>query len=240
VAATGGADVRIYRKGDVIRGLRHANPSACDENVLCPTPAPWSMSSTMTNPCEERSAACSEFLLSWTGDTPGCLLLDIRMPGPSGMDLQRALSQRADSPPVVFLTGYGDIPMSVLAIKRGAVDFLTKPIEREALLAAVKTAIERDLARREGHDRQQDLQHNYETLTARERQVFVQVAEGRLNKQIAASLNTCERTVKAHRAHVMQKLHAHSVAELVHLAVQLEAGSPPVPASAREHTTATV
>ena len=183
--------------------------------------------------------SAGEFLLSWTGDTPGCLLLDIRMPGPSGMDLQRALSQRADSPPVVFLTGYGDIPMSVLAIKRGAVDFLTKPIEREALLAAVKTAIERDLARREGHDRQQDLQHNYETLTARERQVFVQVAEGRLNKQIAASLNTCERTVKAHRAHVMQKLHVHSVAELVHLAVQLEAGSPPVPSSATEHVTAT-
>jgi FixJ family two-component response regulator len=183
--------------------------------------------------------SAGEFLLSWAGDTPGCLLLDIRMPGPSGMDLQRALSQRADSPPVVFLTGYGDIPMSVLAIKRGAVDFLTKPIEREALLAAVKMAIERDLARREGHDRQQDLQHNYETLTARERQVFVQVAEGRLNKQIAASLNTCERTVKAHRAHVMQKLHVHSVAELVHLAVQLEAGSPPVPTSATEHVTAT-
>ena len=81
--------------------------------------------------------SAGEFLLSWPGDTPGCLLLDIRMPGPSGMDLQRALSQRADAPPVVFLTGFGDIPMSVLAIKRGAVDFLTKPVEREALLAAV-------------------------------------------------------------------------------------------------------
>jgi FixJ family two-component response regulator len=183
-------------------------------------------------------ASAGEFILSWTGDTPGCLLLDIRMPGPSGMDLQHALSQRPDSLPVVFLTGFGDIPMSVLAIKRGAVDFLTKPIEREALLAAVNTAIERDLARREGDHRRHDHQHNFASLTPRERQVFEQVAEGRLNKQIAASLNTCERTVKTHRAHVMEKLHAHSVAELVHFAVQLETGSPPAPASIRERVNA--
>ena len=184
--------------------------------------------------------SAGEFLLSSPSDTPGCLLLDIRMPGPSGMDLQYALSQRADSLPVVFLTGFGDIPMSVLAIKRGAVDFLTKPIEREALLAAVNTAIERDIARREGDDRRHDLQHNFASLTARERQVFAQVAEGRLNKQIAASLSTCERTVKAHRAHVMEKLHVHSVAELVHLAVQLEAGlRPGVPAITTPRETAT-
>ena len=166
--------------------------------------------------------SAGEFLLSWPGDTPGCLLLDIRMPGPSGMDLQHALSQRADALPVVFLTGYGDIPMSVLAIKRGAVDFLTKPVEREPLLAAITAALERDAARRERDRNRQDLHQNFATLTVRERQVFAQVAEGRLNKQIAASLSTCERTVKAHRAHVMEKLHAHSVAELVHIAVQLE------------------
>lgn len=166
--------------------------------------------------------SAGEFLLSWPGDTPGCLLLDIRMPGPSGMDLQHALSQRADALPVVFLTGYGDIPMSVLAIKRGAVDFLTKPVEREPLLAAITAALARDAARRERDRNRQDLHHNFATLTLRERQVFAQVAEGRLNKQIAASLSTCERTVKAHRAHVMEKLHAHSVAELVHIAVQLE------------------
>lgn len=171
--------------------------------------------------------SAGEFLLSWPVDAPGCLLLDVRMPGPSGMDLQRALAQRADAPPVVFLTGYGDIAMSVLAIKRGAVDFLTKPIEREALLAAVTAALECDRARREAGRRRQELLHNFATLTARERQVFAQVAVGRLNKQIAASLSTCERTVKAHRAHVMEKLNAHSLAELVHMAVQLETGLVP-------------
>ena len=176
--------------------------------------------------------SAGEFLLCWPGDTPGCLLLDIRMPGPSGMDLQYALSQRADALPVVFLTGYGDIPMSVLAIKRGAVDFLTKPVERDALLAAVTAALERDAARRERDRSREDLQHNFDTLTARERQVFAQVAEGRLNKQIAASLSTCERTVKAHRAHVMEKLHAHSVAELVHIAVQLQADVAPATVAA--------
>lgn len=166
--------------------------------------------------------SAGEFLLSWPGETPGCLLLDIRMPGPSGMDLQRALLQRGDSLPVVFLTGFGDIPSSVLAIKRGAVDFLTKPFERDALLAAVNAALEVDAARRERNRGRSDLEHDFATLTARERQVFTLVAEGRLNKQIASSLNTCERTVKAHRAHVMEKLHARSVAELVHIAVKLE------------------
>lgn len=171
--------------------------------------------------------SAGEFLLSWPVDTPGCLLLDVRMPGPSGMDLQCALAQRADAPPVVFLTGYGDIAMSVLAIKRGAVDFLTKPIEREALLAAVTAALECDRSRREADRGRQDLLHSFATLTARERQVFAQVAVGRLNKQIAASLSTCERTIKAHRAHVMEKLNAHSVADLVHMAVQLEMGLVP-------------
>ena len=166
--------------------------------------------------------SAGEFLLSWPGETPGCLLLDIRMPGPSGMDLQRALLQRGDSLPVVFLTGFGDIPSSVLAIKRGAVDFLTKPFEWEALLSAVNAALQVDAARRECNRDRNDMEHDFATLTARERQVFTLVAEGRLNKQIASSLNTCERTVKAHRAHVMEKLHVRSVAELVHIAVKLE------------------
>jgi len=174
-------------------------------------------------------ASAGDFLLSPPGDSPACLLLDIRMPGPSGMDLQRALAQRADAPPVVFLTGYGDIAMSVLAIKRGAVDFLTKPVEREALIAAVRLALERDMARREDDRRQYDLQRDFGTLTPRERQVFSQVAVGKLNKQIAASLNTCERTVKAHRAHVMEKLHARSVAQLVHIALELESATGALP-----------
>jgi Response regulator len=163
------------------------------------------------------------FLLTWPVDSPGCLLLDVRMPGPSGMELQQALALRADAPPVVFLTGYGDIAMSVLAIKRGAVDYLTKPVDRESLLAAVTSALKRDVARRTLDARRNELRRNFATLTAREREVFEQVARGRLNKQIAGALGTCERTVKAHRARVMEKLHANSVAELVHIAVALEA-----------------
>ncbi|MFL6591340.1 MAG: response regulator transcription factor [Luteimonas sp.] len=166
--------------------------------------------------------SAGEFLLCKPGDGPGCLLLDIRMPGPSGLDLQRALLQRGESLPVIFLTGFGDIAMSVLAIKRGAVDFLTKPFERGALLAAVNSALERDAIRRERDRGRAELLRDFTALTPRERQVFTLVAVGRLNKQIASSLNTCERTVKAHRAHVMEKLHVRSVAELVHVAVKLQ------------------
>jgi FixJ family two-component response regulator len=166
--------------------------------------------------------SAGDFLLAWPVDTPGCLLLDVRMPGPSGLDLQLALMRRADAPPVVFITGYGDIPMSVLAIRRGAVDFLTKPIDRELLLAAVTAALERDAENRANNSRRQEVRYSYSMLTPRERAVFEQVAAGRLNKQIAVSLNTCERTVKAHRAHLMEKMHVHSVTELVRLAVQLE------------------
>lgn len=168
--------------------------------------------------------SAGEFLLAWPVELPGCLLLDVRMPGPSGLELQQALAQRADAPPVVFLTGYGDIQMSVTAMRRGAVDFLTKPVERDALLAAVSAALERDAQRREGNRRREEVRQCFNTLTARERAVFEQVVVGRLNKQIATSLSTCERTIKAHRAHVMEKMHVHSVAELVHLAVQLDAG----------------
>jgi len=171
--------------------------------------------------------SAGEFLLVWPIELPGCLLLDVRMPGPSGLDLQQALTQRADAPPVVFLTGYGDIPMSVTAMRRGAVDFLTKPVEREALLAAVRAALERDAQRREGNRKRQEIRQCFSMLTARERAVFEQVVAGRLNKQIATSLSTCERTIKAHRAHVMEKMHVHSVAELVHLAVQLELDAVP-------------
>ena len=167
-------------------------------------------------------ASAGEFLLAWPADLPGCLLLDVRMPGPSGLELQQALSRRADAPPVVFLTGFGDIPMSVLAIRRGAVDFLTKPVEKEALLAAVNAALERDAERRERNRAHQAMRNRFDSLTARERAVFAQVVEGRLNKQIAESLGTCERTVKAHRAHVMEKMDVHSVAELVHHAMKLE------------------
>lgn len=168
-----------------------------------------------------KYASAGEFLLAWSGDMPGCLLLDVRMPGPSGLDLQLALARRSDAPPVVFLTGHGDIQMSVLAIRRGAVDFLTKPVRREALLAAVTAALERDAERRERDRKGRDVRRRFAELTPRQRQVFVQVVAGRLNKQIATSLCACERTIKAHRALVMQKMEVHSVAELVHLAVEL-------------------
>jgi FixJ family two-component response regulator len=168
-------------------------------------------------------ASAGDFLTDWpSNDTPGCVLLDVRMPGPSGPDLHQALSHRADAPPVVFMTGSGDIPMSVLAIKHGAVDFLTKPIEREPLLAAVNTAIQRSQVRAEHDQRRRVARERFGKLTARERAVFEQVTVGRLNKQIASSLSTCERTVKAHRANMMHKLGVHSVAELVRIAVQLE------------------
>jgi FixJ family two-component response regulator len=168
-------------------------------------------------------ASAGDFLMAWPIDAPACVLLDVRMPGPSGLDLQVALSQRHDAPPVVLMSGYGDIPMSVLAIKRGAVDFLTKPIEREPLLAAVTMAIERSQQQQATDHRRRAVRERFEMLTTRERTVFEQVAAGRLNKQIAATLCTCERTVKAHRANVMHKMQAHSVAELVRIAIQLEA-----------------
>ena len=168
-------------------------------------------------------ASAGDFLLTWPIETPACVIVDVRMPGPSGMELQLALSQRHDAPPVVLMSGYGDIPMSVLAMKRGAVDFLTKPVEREPLLAAVDSAIQRSRDLQAARHRRRAARERFALLTVRERTVFEQVALGRLNKQIAATLCTCERTVKAHRANVMQKMQAHSVAELVRIAIQLEA-----------------
>lgn len=167
-------------------------------------------------------ASAGDFLLTWPIETPACVIVDVRMPGPSGLELQLALSQRHDAPPVVLMSGYGDIPMSVLAMKRGAVDFLTKPIEREPLLAAVDSAIRRSREQQALRTRRRAVRERFASLTTRERAVFQQVAAGRLNKQIAATLCTCERTVKAHRANVMHKMQANSVAELVRIAIQLE------------------
>lgn len=166
--------------------------------------------------------SAGEFLLMWPTGEPGCVLLDVCMPGPSGLDLQLALSKRVDSPPVVFLTGNGDIPMSVLAIRRGAVDFLTKPFEREQLLGAIKSALQRDADNSEQKRMRREVLRRFDALTPREKVVFSQVIAGKLNKQIADTLGTCERTVKAHRAHVMEKMQVHSVAGLVHLSVALD------------------
>jgi FixJ family two-component response regulator len=162
------------------------------------------------------------FLLAGQGDTPGCVVLDVCMPGPSGLDLQEAFGKMTDPLPIVFLTGQGDIPMSVRAMKAGAVDFLTKPVERQALLTAVQNALARDRESRGARDRDAALRARYETLTPRERAVFTLVAAGKLNKQIATELGASERTVKAHRARVMEKMQATSLADLVHLADQLQ------------------
>jgi FixJ family two-component response regulator len=167
-------------------------------------------------------ASAGDFLLAPPEPVPGCLLLDLQMPGPSGLELQQALQRQPMPLPVVFLTGRGDVSSSVRAMKAGAVDFLTKPVEPADLLKAVEAALARDRsarARREGID---DVQAHYASLTARERSVFDHVVAGEPNKQIARALGITERTVKMHRAQVMAKMHAGSVAELVRSAEQLK------------------
>jgi FixJ family two-component response regulator len=169
-------------------------------------------------------SSAGEFLLARPGTIPGCVVLDVRMPGPSGLDLQTAFEGRDDALPIIFLTGHGDIPMSVRAMKAGAVDFLTKPVQREALLSAVRNALARDAESRTARDRLGILRSRFETLTPRERAVFTLVVTGRLNKQIAAELGSPERTVKAHRARVMEKMQVTSLAELIHVAEHLGGG----------------
>jgi len=177
-------------------------------------------------------ASANEFLLARPGDAPGCALLDVRMPGPSGLDLQQALAQRGTELPVVFLTGHGDIPMSVRAVKAGAVDFLTKPVKRPALLAAVTAALARDAESRAQREDLREIEARYNRLTAREREVLPLVVAGKLNKQTASDLGIAERTVKVHRGRIMEKMRVQSLAELVHLAERLGlglAGTPPRP-----------
>jgi RNA polymerase sigma factor (sigma-70 family) len=171
-------------------------------------------------------ASAGEFLIQPPLDRPGCLLLDVRMPGPSGLDLQAALSRQGVALPVVFLTGHGDVASSVSAMKTGAVDFLQKPVERAALLDAIQRALARDAAQRAAREEAKALNARLASLTPREREVFTHVVAGRLNKQIAAALGIAERTVKAERAQVMAKLQVGSAAELGRLAERLKLLSP--------------
>ena len=170
--------------------------------------------------------SAGEFMLARPGTMPGCVLLDVRMPGSSGLDLQVAFGEEDVGLPIIFLTGHGDIAMSVRAMKAGAVDFLTKPVKRETLLNAVQTALARDAENRSARERAGVLRSHYETLTPRECAVFNLVVAGKLNKQIATELGTSERTVKSHRAQVMEKMHVDSLAELVHVAEHLQADGP--------------
>jgi FixJ family two-component response regulator len=167
-----------------------------------------------------------EFLQSNRPDRPGCIVLDVRFPGRSGLDMQREISSANTSLPIIFITGYGDIPMSVRAMKAGAVEFLTKPFRDQDLLDAVGVALEKDRARRANELRLAELRSRFDMLTARERQVLLLVIAGRLNKQIAGELGVSEMTVKMHRRQVMRKMQATGLAQLVRLADQLGLGSP--------------
>jgi FixJ family two-component response regulator len=162
-------------------------------------------------------ASAKEFLAQYDPETSGCLVLDLAMPAVSGLELQNILAERGSLLPIIFLTAHGDVPKSVQAMKRGATDFLTKPVNDEDLLAAVRVAIEKHRTLRREQAELSEIRARLATLTPREREVLEYVVAGKLNKQIAGELGTVEQTVKIHRAHVMQKMRVQSVAELVRL-----------------------
>ena len=174
-------------------------------------------------------ANAGDFLLRLPDDAPGCILLDLRLPGPTGLALQQALASRPDTLPIIFLSGYADVPATVQAMKAGAVDFLTKPVKREVLLGAIERALARDAESRAARERLNAWRARYNSLTPREIEVLERIVSGRLNKEIAAELGTSERTIKAHRAQVMQKMNVTSVAELVRIADALCGSAPPAP-----------
>jgi FixJ family two-component response regulator len=172
-------------------------------------------------------ASATEFLARHRPQNRGCVVADLRMPGVSGLELQSAL-ERSDNPlPVIFLTAHGDIPTSVNAMKHGAEDFLTKPVQKEKLLAAVKRALANDAAAFTQRAHQRELQRQFELLTAREREVITRVIAGKLNKEIAAELGAAEGTIKAHRASIMEKLQVHSPVELGRFAQEFGSLSQP-------------
>jgi len=171
-------------------------------------------------------SSAPEFMRAQRPDAPGCLVLDVRLPGMSGLAFQQELAKAGIALPVIFITGHGDVPMSVRAMKAGAVEFLTKPFDDQLLLDAINGAIERDRERRRTAAQLTELQTRYRTLTEREREVFKLVIAGRLNKQIADDLSLSVVTVKVHRAHVMRKMLAKSVVDLVRMADQLGVSHP--------------
>ena len=166
----------------------------------------------------QQFSSVSDFLKSELSDRPTCLVLDVRMPGGSGLELQRDLAAANRQLPIIFITAHGDIPMTVQAMKGGAIEFLTKPFRDQDLLDAVEAGLARDRARREGDKALEALRERFDTLSPREREVMVQVTAGRLNKQIAHDIGIAESTVKVHRTNLMRKMKARSLPELSRMA----------------------
>jgi FixJ family two-component response regulator len=174
----------------------------------------------------ETFASAQEFLARPPTEAPSCLVLDLQLPDLSGLDLQKRMAEVGLETPIVFLTGHGNIPASVQAMKAGAVEFLTKPVDEQDLLRAIQEAIERDRRTRQQHADMRQLRDRYESLTPREQEVMRQVVSGLLNKQIAAELRITEDTVKFHRGHIMRKMRADSLADLVRMAETLGIRAP--------------
>jgi FixJ family two-component response regulator len=165
--------------------------------------------------------SADEFLRRARPDAPGCIVLDVRLPGPSGLDLQRELSKTGDHPPIIFISGHADVPVSVRAMKEGAIEFLTKPFSDHDLLEAIQLGIVRDRTRRQRARIMAELLARFATLTPREREVMALIAAGRSNKQVGGTLDVAEITVKVHRAQVMRKMEAHTLVDLARMADQL-------------------
>jgi len=182
----------------------------------------------------ETFESAEAFLARPDQKTQGCVVLDVTMPGLDGLELQRRLAAAGESLPIVFVSGHGDIPMSVQAIKAGATDFLTKPVEARVLVAAVRAAIDQDAAVRQALADIEELRQRLASLTPREREILVALAGGKLNKQIAGDLGVVEQTVKFHRARIMERMRAKTVAELMHIAarVGISAEMPPAGSAA--------
>jgi FixJ family two-component response regulator len=172
----------------------------------------------------ETFASAQEFLARARAEAPTCVVLDLQLPDLSGLDLQKRMAETGLETPIVFLTGHGDIPASVQAMKAGAIEFLTKPVDEQDLLKAIQEAIEYDRRTRQQQAEMRELRDRYESLTAREQEVMRHVVSGLLNKQIAAELKITEDTVKFHRGHIMRKMRADSLADLVRMAENLRIG----------------
>jgi len=209
--------MRESRESDPVIAIVDDDPSAREGLESLIQSAGWRV---------ESFASAQEFLNRPGAEAPSCLVLDLQLPGLSGLDLQKRMAEVGLEIPIVFLTGHGNIPASVQAMKAGAVEFLTKPFDEEVLLRAVQEAIERDRRAWQQRAELRELRDRYESLTAREQQVMQQVVSGLLNKQIAAELNITEFTVKIHRGHVMRKMRADSLADLVRMANHLGIHSP--------------